>query len=85
MLVNEAVEAVHLRVASGKDIELAMMKGVNYPRGLLAWGDAIGPSNVLARLDALHRETGDDRYRASVLLRRRAQGGIALMTANHIT
>ena len=42
MLVNEAVDAVRLRVAAPHDIELAMTKGVNYPRGLLAWGDEIG-------------------------------------------
>ena len=41
--VNEAVDAVQLRIATPDDIELAMTKGVNYPRGLLAWGDAIGP------------------------------------------
>jgi len=70
MLVNEAVDAVHLRIASPADIELAMTKGVNYPRGLLAWGDDIGAATVLERLDALQREYGEDRYRASVLLRR---------------
>jgi 3-hydroxybutyryl-CoA dehydrogenase len=78
MLVNEAVEAVHLRVASAEDIEVAMTRGVNYPKGLLAWGDAIGPATVLARLEALHQDTGDDRYRASVLLRRRVREGGAL-------
>ena len=45
MLVNEAVDAVRLRVAAPHDIELAMTKGVNYPRGLLAWGDEIGPGD----------------------------------------
>jgi 3-hydroxybutyryl-CoA dehydrogenase len=79
MLVNEAVEAVHLRIASPADIELAMTKGVNYPKGLLAWGDAIGPATVLRELDDLHSEYGEDRYRASVLLRRRAIQGLPLL------
>jgi 3-hydroxybutyryl-CoA dehydrogenase len=79
MLVNEAVEAVHLRVASAADIELSMTRGVNYPRGLLAWGDAIGPAAVLKTLDVLHAEYGDDRYRASVLLRRRVAMNEALL------
>jgi 3-hydroxybutyryl-CoA dehydrogenase len=70
LLVNEAVDAVQLRIASAADIETAMTTGVNYPKGLLAWGDEIGAATVLARLDALHAEYGDDRYRASVRLRR---------------
>ncbi len=79
MLVNEAVEAVHLRVASARDIETAMTKGVNYPKGLLAWGDEIGAATVLARLDALQAEYGDDRYRPSSLLRRRVRAGEPLL------
>jgi len=69
MLINEAVDAVRLRVASPADVELAMTKGVNYPRGLLAWGDRIGPASVLATLDGLQSEYGEDRYRPSPLLR----------------
>jgi 3-hydroxybutyryl-CoA dehydrogenase len=79
MLVNEAVEAVHLRVASPADIELAMTKGVNYPRGLLQWGDEIGAPEILRRLDTLQAEYGDDRYRPSVLLRRRVREGRGLL------
>ncbi len=78
MLINEAIDAVHLRIASPADIELSMTKGVNYPRGLLAWGDQIGPATVLHQLDALHAEYGEDRYRASVLLRRRVKAGQGL-------
>jgi 3-hydroxybutyryl-CoA dehydrogenase len=80
MLVNEAVEAVHLRLATVDDVELAMTTGVNYPRGLLAWGDAIGPAAVLARLEALQAETGDPRYRPSVRLRRLVREGRSLRT-----
>lgn len=79
MLVNEAVDAVHLRVASPQDIETAMTKGVNYPKGLLAWGDEIGPATVLSRLEALHAEYGEDRYRPSPLLRRRVREGRPLL------
>jgi 3-hydroxybutyryl-CoA dehydrogenase len=73
MLVNEAVDAVHRRVASPGDIETAMTRGVNYPRGLLAWGDEIGPPTILRRLEELQDEYGEDRYRPSVLLRRRVR------------
>jgi 3-hydroxybutyryl-CoA dehydrogenase len=75
MLINEAADAVLLRVASPADIDLAMTKGVNYPKGLLAWADEIGIATVLARLEALHAEYGEDRYRPSVLLRRMARDG----------
>ena len=80
MLVNEAVDAVHFGIASPADIELAMTKGVNYPRGLLAWGDALGPSSVLATLDALQQDYLEDRYRASVRLRRIVREGGSLLT-----
>jgi 3-hydroxybutyryl-CoA dehydrogenase len=79
MLVNEAVDAVFLRVASPSDIELSMTKGVNYPRGLLAWGDAIGAAEILRRLETLQAEYGEDRYRPSPLLRRSAREGRALL------
>jgi 3-hydroxybutyryl-CoA dehydrogenase len=79
MLVNEAVEAVHLGICSTADVELAMTTGVNYPRGLLAWGDEIGVPTVLARLQSLQFETGDDRYRPSVRLRHAVQAGASLL------
>jgi 3-hydroxybutyryl-CoA dehydrogenase len=78
MLVNEAVDALHYGVATVADIELAMTKGVNYPRGLLEWGDAIGPSHVLVTLERLQQEYLEDRYRPSVRLRRIAQQGGSL-------
>jgi len=75
MLINEAVDAVRLRVATPQDIELSMTKGVNYPRGLLTWGDELGAGQVLATLESLQAEYGEDRYRPSPLLRRVAKTG----------
>jgi 3-hydroxybutyryl-CoA dehydrogenase len=75
MLINEAVDAVLMRVASPADIDLAMTKGVNYPKGLLAWGNEIGLSTVLAQLEQLQSEYGEDRYRPSPLLRRMVRDG----------
>lgn len=80
MLINEAADAVFLNVASPKDIELAMTKGVNYPKGLLQWGDEIGAENILGILDDLHARFGDDRYRASAYLRDCAAVGHSLLT-----
>ena len=73
MLINEAVDAVHLNVGSPADIDLAMIRGVNYPKGLLAWCDEIGADRVLGWMTRLQDEFGDDRYRPSPLLRRMAK------------
>jgi 3-hydroxybutyryl-CoA dehydrogenase len=72
MLINEAVEALYLNVASAEDLDLAMTKGVNYPKGLLKWCDEWGADHCLRRLDCEYNLYHDDRYRASVLLRRYA-------------
>jgi 3-hydroxybutyryl-CoA dehydrogenase len=69
MLINEAVDALQWQVADKQDIELAMTKGVNYPKGLLHWCDELGADYVLAGMDALYDTYREDRYRASALLR----------------
>lgn len=74
MLINEAVDALYLGVATVADIETAMTKGVNYPKGLLQWCDEWGAANCLAVLDGLYEEYHEDRYRASPLLRKHAAG-----------
>lgn len=73
MLINEAADALYLRIASAEDIDLAMTKGVNYPKGLLSWADEWGAASCVAKLDALYQEYGEDRYRCSPLLRRMAK------------
>lgn len=75
MLINEAVEALFLNIASKEDIDLAMTNGVNYPKGLLAWAEEIGLSNVLEKLEQLFEEYGEDRYRPSPLLKRLVRAG----------
>lgn len=70
MLINEAVEAKRLGVANDEDIELAMQKGVNYPKGLLSWGNEIGYSKISETLQNLYNEYQEERYRQSPLLRK---------------
>jgi 3-hydroxybutyryl-CoA dehydrogenase len=48
---------------------------VNYPKGLLAWGDERGLDWALASMTALQQEYGEDRYRPSPLLRRMVAEG----------
>ena len=70
MLINEAADALFLNIATKEDIDLAMTKGVNYPKGLLKWADEIGIEKCVYSLDQLYNEFKEDRYRCSPLLRR---------------
>ena len=74
MLINEAVDALFWNIASAEDIDNAMTKGVNYPKGLLAWADEKGIDWCVEKLDALYDEYREDRYRCSPLLRRMNKG-----------
>lgn len=75
MLINEAAEALFLNIASREDLDLAMVKGVNYKQGLLKWADELGPETILHNLQELHQWFGDDRYRPSVLLKQLVKEG----------
>lgn len=70
MLINEAAEAFFLNIASAKDIDNAMTKGVNYPKGLLAWADEKGINWCVDKIDELYQEYHEDRYRCSPILRK---------------
>ena len=74
-LVNEATFAVAEGVGEPADVDTAMRHGYNYPRGPLEWADAIELDHVLAVLDALHGELGEERYRAAPALRRMVAEG----------
>ncbi len=71
-LINEASFAVQEGIGSESDIDKGVLLGLNYPRGIFAWRDAIGVGQVVATLDALQREVGGDRYRVAGNLRRAA-------------
>ncbi|MYM33905.1 3-hydroxyacyl-CoA dehydrogenase PaaC [Duganella sp. FT94W] len=75
MLANEAADAVNQGVCSAAAADIAMQKGVNYPRGPLAWADAVGIEHVVRVLANLAASYGEDRYRVSPLLRRKQAGG----------
>lgn len=75
MLMNEAADAVFWQVASPEHIDVAMQKGVNYPKGLLAWADEWGVGELINILDALRQRYGEERYRVSPLLRDMARQG----------
>ncbi len=77
MLANEAADALHQGIAAAAAIDLAMTRGVNYPRGPLAWADALGTERLLATLRQLEACFGDGRYRPSLRLQRIAARGCA--------
>ncbi len=70
MLINEAADALFWNIASAEDIDNAMTKGVNYPKGLLAWADEKGIDWCVEKMDQLYDEYHEDRYRCSPILRR---------------
>ena len=75
-MINEAVVMLETGVASAEDIDKAMKLGANHPMGPLTLGDFIGLDVCLAIMDVLYQETGDARYRASLLLRKMVRGGL---------
>ena len=68
MLANEAADAVNQGVATIADVDIAMRKGVNYPRGPLAWADSLGLGAVQRVLANLSAHYGGERYRVSPLI-----------------
>ena len=73
LLINEAANALYLQIANKEDIDTAMTKGVNYPKGLLQWADEIGVEHCVKGLDALYHLYHEDRYRCCLLLRQMQQ------------
>lgn len=69
MLINEAADALFLNIATKEDLDTAMTKGVNYPKGLLKWADEYGIENVQNDLDELYNYYHEDRYRLSPIIR----------------
>ena len=68
-VVNEAAFALGEGVGTAEDIDTGMLRGLNYPHGILHWADSIGLDHIIATLDALSIERGEERYRAAPALR----------------
>jgi 3-hydroxybutyryl-CoA dehydrogenase len=79
-IVNIGCDIAQQGVASPSDIDRAVNLGLGYPKGPLAFGDALGGRNILAILEAMQDFYGDPRYRPSPWLKRRALLGVSLLT-----
>jgi 3-hydroxybutyryl-CoA dehydrogenase len=75
MLINEAADALFWNIAGRDEIDIAMQKGVNYPKGLLKWADDLGIPNVINGLDELYEHYHEERYRCSPILRQMVANG----------
>lgn len=74
-MINEAIEVVANGVASAEDVDTAMKLGANHPMGPLTLGDFIGLDTCLAIMETIYSETGDPKYRPSLLLRKMVRAG----------
>ena len=75
-MINEGACLLETGVASAEDIDKAMMLGANHPMGPLALGDLVGLDVCLAIMETLYSETGDSKYRPSLLMKKMVRGGL---------
>lgn len=69
MIINEAALTLQEKTANIADIDQAMKLGTNYPFGPFEWADRIGIAAVYELLDALYKDTYDERYKIAPLLK----------------
>ena len=74
-LINEAGFALQEGLGSAEDIDTGAKLGLTHPMGPLELADLIGLDTCLAIADVLHRELGDDKYRAPNILRMHVAAG----------
>jgi 3-hydroxybutyryl-CoA dehydrogenase len=75
-MINEGACLLETGVASAEDIDKAMMLGANHPMGPLALGDLVGLDVCPAIMETLYNETGDPKYRPSLLMKKMVRGGL---------
>jgi 3-hydroxybutyryl-CoA dehydrogenase len=79
MVVNLACDIAQQQIATASDIDKAVKLGLGYPHGPISWGDVLGSDRILLILERIYANTGDQRYRPSPWLKRRAQLNLSLL------
>lgn len=79
MVVNLACDIAQQQIATAADIDKAVKLGLGYPHGPISWGDVIGAERILLILERMLANTGDQRYRPSPWLQRRARLQLSLL------
>ena len=82
MIGNLGCYMAEIGLASPEDIDTAMQLGLNYPRGSISLVEQIGVSECAMILSRMHEITGDDRYRETLWLKRRALLDLPIHTPN---
>lgn len=70
MIINEAAFVLGEGTATVEAVDQAMKLGTNYPKGPFEWCDAIGIFDVVEVIEALHKASGDGKYKLAPALRR---------------
>lgn len=73
--INEAVICLETGVGDRDSIDDIMRNGTNVPMGPLQLADFIGLDTCLSIMKVLYQETGDSKYRPSVLLGKMVDAG----------
>lgn len=79
MMVNLACDIAQQQIATASDIDQAVKLGLGYPYGPISWGDVLGADRILLILERMLANTGDQRYRPSPWLQRRARLKLSLL------
>ncbi len=82
MIANLGCYMAEIGLAAPTDIDMAMKLGLNYPKGPLELAEEVGPKTCLAILERLQAITGEDRYRPTLWLKRRAALNLPIHTTN---